>query len=425
MSLSSSLIKLPFSHGIEVELPLMKSDGSWIDSGDMVKIMPELIKKSKTILENFISKAPDFIKKKIVKTGFIDKHPEKKSSYVTVFYKLPDGGELEICVIGRDSHGVSSTWILELVTPPCEYIQEMQWWLHTLFKTVSEYIENLKGVLILPTGMNPTQEFANGITFGDHHHIGIPDKEVKRLAYNLIRNFIPHLIACSVNSPMYNNQPPKIKKNSINAICSNLPLSHRLKFNSLQLKHVPNLPRSDFDKNRFAQIVEKKVIESRMVDMYPFTKYNTIEIRIFDSQPCILSRLGIMILIQALALKAKKILEKAKKDGKSEVQVPNISKDILKTLRDRAWTNGLTSAFLKDNTLESQDSEFAKIYQGFLAPDFTRKIQHFFMAAMNFIYYVKEEIEEIGVLGTPYIENIGITIFGGNKSVLAPPIPPA
>ncbi|MHA1401272.1 MAG: hypothetical protein ACTSQE_13065, partial [Candidatus Heimdallarchaeaceae archaeon] len=35
------------------------------------------------------------------------------------------------------------------------------------------------------------------------------------------------------------------------------------------------------------------------------------------------------------------------------------------------------------------------------------------------------EIEEIGVLGTPYIENIGIPIFGGNKSVLAPPIPPA
>ncbi|MHA2323442.1 MAG: glutamate-cysteine ligase family protein [Candidatus Thorarchaeota archaeon] len=163
--------------------------------------------------------------------------------------------------------------------------------------------------------MNPTQEYLRNLSFGEHHHILSPsiDEKTKIAVYNMIRNFLPHLIALSVNSPFENKKPSDevIVTDDGRVRAPRCKRSIRLFRNTTQMgptnefELIPYLRGTD--KEAFARHVNRSY--ARMVDMYPFTDYGTIEIRVFDTQLSIPRRMGLALLLQALALKAKKMVE--------------------------------------------------------------------------------------------------------------------
>lgn len=65
---------------------------------------------------------------------------------------------------------------------------------------------------MISTGLNPTQEYLRNLSFGEHHHIlsKSTDDKTRIAVYNMIRNFMPHLIALSVNSPFENKKPTDV-----------------------------------------------------------------------------------------------------------------------------------------------------------------------------------------------------------------------
>jgi gamma-glutamyl:cysteine ligase YbdK (ATP-grasp superfamily) len=126
-----------------------------------------------------------------------------------VSYDDSSGVAKEYTLLGHDPNVTSLTWILEVATPPCTTLEELAWWVQTLIAISYESLPKDSPVILVSTGLNPTQDYLKNLSFGEHHHILSPaSDEHERIAiYNMIRNFIPHLIALTVNSPFENKKP--------------------------------------------------------------------------------------------------------------------------------------------------------------------------------------------------------------------------
>ncbi len=409
-----------------MEIQLIRNDGSWLPGAEMTEFIREMAEETAPILEERVNEdsTPDIIKKKVksIKAVRKDKGHLHDVDYVVVGYDVPGSSKpVEIDAIGKDTHVTAvGTWIIELVSPPCEYLEELQWWLHNLLSVVYDYAhKELTGSTIISAGLNPTQQFETGLSFGDHHHIGVPDKTLRLYVYNMLRTFIPHLVAISVNSPLSNNEIPAIDelgKEDPKRLRSSSSLSQRLENNTGQLGVTPFLKSDDID--YFSEVVKKPVDMCRMVDIFPFTSWGTIEVRLFDAQPSVLSRLAIAVVIQALALKAKKFYE-------SKTPIPEIDMSCLERNRKFALQSGPLSAYKGDANFDSDSSEFIQVYQGGCAPDFSSRLGYMFQAVENMIYFLRDEFAEMGLIGTPYLEPLGLCVFPGSKDNRAPPIPPA
>ncbi|MEW5759549.1 MAG: hypothetical protein AB1779_02140 [Candidatus Thermoplasmatota archaeon] len=420
-------LKLPFTHGIEMELQLVKNNGRWIDGTLMPNIMKELVYSAKEYLINIIkTDAPDEVKKKTV--GFeikeIKETGRNKGLVVVLKYKVKEKIE-EFEIIGRDAHGSGVTWILEIVTPPCEYLEELEWWTHMLLKVCHKIIKGMPGLMLISTGLNPMEKFSVGISFGDHHHIGIEDENLRKAVYNMIRNFIPHLIALSVNSPLMDSKIPEITVTPANSITLSSqidPFSIRLKENQRQLgpnderRYIPYLTKEK-GLDYFREVVQYATnYDARFVDMFPFTRFGTIEIRFFDSQLTPQDRIGYALIIEALALKAKEMYEK-------NIRIPDVSSETLVKNRERAIMKGPMIGFFRDKNLP-QDA-FRKIYQEEKVYDGEKRLQYIHESCINLLYYIKDELFRLGAGEKPYLNSMLIELFGGRKKVLTPPITPA
>ncbi|NHJ32182.1 MAG: hypothetical protein FK732_04915, partial [Asgard group archaeon] len=201
---------------------------------------------------------------------------------------------------------------------------------------------------------------------GEHHHLGgFKSVKEKKAAYNMIRAYIPHLIALSNTSPFIDGKPDGrtiLKKGDDGRTLILAPdcvRSHRLKENSGQLG--PNIPEylpyvgSSFTRQQFSRYVRKEVPDDRYVDAFPFTTYDTIECRFFDAQYDQNIRMSITILLQALALKAIKYTRAGK-------VIPDIKGNTLYEHRKRAVNFGMFAKFQGDPSIESLGGEFVKHY---------------------------------------------------------------
>ncbi|MCK5047706.1 MAG: hypothetical protein KAS22_14060, partial [Candidatus Heimdallarchaeota archaeon] len=183
--------------------------------------------------------------------------------------------------------------------------------------------------------------------------------------YNMIRAYIPHLIALSNTSPFIDGKPDGrtiLKKGEDGRTLILAPdcvRSHRLKENSGQLG--PNIPEylpyvgPSFTRQQFSRYVRKEVPDDRYVDAFPFTTYDTIECRFFDVQYDQNIRKSITILLQALALKAVKITRAGK-------AVPDVKGNTLYEHRKRAVNFGMFAKFQGDPSIESLGGQFVKHY---------------------------------------------------------------
>ena len=391
--------KLIYSHGIEIENHLaLKDNGTVLVGNNLLILWNTMFEKAYEYLKDLKDKkkAPPEILAKIVKIEVeeVDKH-ERVIKFVFIHYKL--GKEtIKVNVFGPDPNISQITWLLELVTPPCEYLEELEWWIAILYEAAMVGLKNQEPkVVLFPIGLSPMEErFRSGLSCGSHHHIGISDKKEKIAVYNMFRNFVPHLIALSASSPFINQAPkgtPKIREiNGHKQVIGRFTHSNRLANNTGQIG--PNIPEylpilKDTDgKEQFSQYVKKTPPDDRMVDVYPFTDYNTIELRFFDAQPFSENRLATVLLLQALALKAKSLV-------KNKTPVPTINSSILFENRQKSIEMGLLAQFSIDG---STNSDFSNFYNFNVITG--KKATRLLDSTTSMILYLKDELQQFNRL---------------------------
>jgi len=319
-------------------------------------------------------------------------------------------------LLGHDPNVTSLTWILEIATPPCTTLEELAWWVQTLIAISYEALPKDSQAILVSTGLNPTQEYLRNLSFGEHHHILSPsiDEKTKIAVYNMIRNFIPHLIALSVNSPFENKAPSDeiVVDDEGRVRAPRCKRSIRLFRNTTQMgptnefELIPHI--KDSDKDAFAKHVNRSY--ARMVDMYPFTDYGTIELRVFDTQLSIPRRMGLALLLQALALKAKRMTEKGE-------TIPDIGPKTLSANRASAVSAGLWGPFRPSDGKD----EYHTIYNHQITDvgeiDSSKRNRFLGDAIVSMFYMIKDELEDLNIVENPFMQALLVSVFGSEFSL--------
>lgn len=413
--------RLPFTQGVEIEVQIVDQGGSLLQGQSLIRVWDHLLKRAAAMLEKKVLEgAPSIVRERLVRVGRVEKERQgRRLPYITVSYRMRGGRNVEIYAFGPDPNISQVTWILELVTPPCETMEELGWWIKSLYRVALDSLPSGYGIISI--GFNPKEaEYRSGVTFGDHYHIGMPDSRDRLAAYNFLRCFLPHLIALSVNSPFMNEGPTgnvKVKKMpKVTILGQNNVRSLRLKFNKGQTgpadkdHYIPFLER--LDRRQFDKIVSREPPDDRFVDMFPFTDYGTIEIRVFDSQFSVSRRLALVAIIQALAYKAVKL-------ARSGQRLPDVSSEVLVDNRDKAIEFGLFGKFFGDDGLNISNKQFAKYYN--LDPDTEKPNTKLFEAVQSMLKFIQSEVEELGF--QEYLKPVLASVMG--TSQLEPPCSPA
>ncbi|TFG33976.1 hypothetical protein EU527_05830 [Candidatus Thorarchaeota archaeon] len=408
-------MQLPFPHGIEVELQIIKKDGNWIRGEDILEVFDKIVSGAKRLLDRKIrASSVESIRHKYIQSAQTEEG--ERGSRIVVTYLDPAGTPKEFTLLGRDPNVTTITWILEIATPPCTSLEELAWWIQTLIAVSFESLPKESQAILISTGLNPTQEYLRNLSFGEHHHIlsSETSEGAKIAIYNMIRNFIPHLIALSVNSPFENKKPtdeitidesgivraPKCKK-SIRLFKNTTQMGPTNEF-----ELIPYITKSD--KEAFAKHVNRSY--ARMVDMYPYTDYGTVEIRICDTQLSIPRRVGLALIIQALSLKAKRMVEQG-------ISIPDVGASTLAANRLSAITAGLWGAF---RVGEGED-EFFNIYNYQIEDDgsinLSKHNRYLGDAIISMFYLIKNELEELKIVENPFMQAILVSIFGSDFSL--------
>lgn len=416
-----SSTRLPFTQGVEMEIQIVDQSGGLLQGQHLIKVWEYLLKRAEAVMQKTVlDGAPNIVREKFIRLRRVEKERQgRKLPYITVTYRMPGGKTVDIYAFGPDPNISQVTWILELVTPPCETMEELGWWMNSLYRVALNSLPSGHGIISI--GFNPKEaEYRSGVTFGDHYHIGLSDNRDRVAAYNLLRCFLPHLIALSVNSPFINEAPTgsvKIKKTpKVFVLSQNSVRSLRLKFNKGQTgpadkdHYIPFLER--LDRKLFDRIVNREPPDDRFVDMFPFTDYGTIEIRVFDSQFSVSRRLALVAIIQTLAYKAVKL-------ARSGQKLPDVNSEVLVNTRDKAIEFGLFGKFFGDEKLSSSSKWFAKYYN--LNPDTEKPNTKLFESVQGMLQFIQGEVEELGFQG--YLKPVLTSVMGSRQ--LQPPCSPA
>ncbi|MGY5863945.1 MAG: glutamate-cysteine ligase family protein [Candidatus Thorarchaeota archaeon] len=408
-------MQLPFPHGIEVELQVIRKDGTWIRGENILKVFDKIVSSAKNLMDKKIrTSTVESVKRKYKQSAQTEEG--ERGSRIVAAYEGPNGEPKEYTLLGHDPNVTSLTWILEVATPPCTTLEELAWWIQTLIAISQESLPKDSKAILVSTGLNPTQEYLRNLSFGEHHHILSPsvDEKTKIAVYNMIRNFLPHLIAISVNSPFENKKPtdevtvtddgkvraPRCKR-SIRLFKNTTQMGPTNEF-----ELIPYL--SGTDKEAFARHVNRSY--ARMVDMYPFTDYGTIEIRVFDTQLSIPRRMGLALILQALALKAKRMVE-------SGETIPDVGPNSLAANRESAVAAGLWGPFKASST--TKESEYVKIYNSQITDDgrLSEKKNRFLSDAVASMFYmIRNELEELNIIENPFMQALLVSVFGSEFS---------
>ncbi|MFX1431893.1 MAG: hypothetical protein ACFFCY_17130 [Promethearchaeota archaeon] len=420
---------LAFTHGIEMELIIADDNGDYPPGEEMVYRMKEIVKDAIKIMDEILFEGrndflpvPDYIRQKVLARPW-GRDDLEKGYAMDIRYALGDS-YVDIDTFARDGNVTAITYILELVTPPCAYVEELAFWASTLFLLAKATLP--KDLHIIASAINPaTREYMRGVSQADHSHLGNFESELEKIqAYCMIRNFIPHIIALTCNSPILNNKPTDVVKIINNRITApNCVRSLRLKNNTTMLSNndpthfIPYLTSSDQNsQNYFLQVVQKASLEDgRFQDVFPFTDWGTIEVRISDAQISICRRIGIALLIQTMCYKAKKLLQNG-------IWVPDAGSNTIAPNRKAAIDRGLISLFrpapdLTREKLAQYDPEFAEQYLG---PK-DQPVRYMMQAVQRMFFYLKNELKELGFLYSPFMKPILQSVFG-SVSYAEPPI---
>lgn len=161
-------IPLPFTHGIEMELIIADDNGNYPPGDEMVFRMKEIVKDAIKIMDQILYEGrsdflpvPDYIRQKVLARPY-GKDDIEKGYVMDIRYSL-GGNYVDIDTFGRDGNVTAITYILELVTPPCEYAEELAYWSSTLFQLAKATLP--KDLHIIASAINPaTKEYQRGLS---------------------------------------------------------------------------------------------------------------------------------------------------------------------------------------------------------------------------------------------------------------------
>ncbi len=317
---------------------------------------------------------------------------------IDVAFTLSHGVEQEIQVVDPDTgrlvgrvndvlgnvKGVWRKWIdrdaydtqLEYMTGINEGLDQIVEGLPDLRGLAFEAAED-EGLALIAAGVNPVVEAREGENFGEHHHIGVSSSKEQSRVHNLIREFTPELTALSVNSPIYAGRDTGVK--SLRAYRS---------------EHIRYPSRVSYDTlvgYEEKELTDKFFGNPRYWDVTPFSSEGkpTVEVRLFDTQTPTKNVIALAALLEAIALKAKKMNER-------DETPPMLSKEVIKENRNQAIMHGLDGDFMVENNVGyiGKGETFAYHYNDPSKGADTVKAHD---AVESLLSYVEEEISEIGV----------------------------
>ncbi len=424
---------LPFSHGMEMELIVCHTkDGTYLEGDDMTHTMKEMVNDATQIFKQLINYErddfpymPEYIRNKICKMPY-NRTDIEKGFLCCIDYQIENSYANQVVPVdmfGRDGNVTMATFILELVTPPCQYAEELAYWAGTLFNVAKATLP--RGYSIMSTAMNPTmKEYIRGLSHSDHHHCGSFSSDQEKVqCYSMVRNFIPHIIALSVNSPILNSKPTDVIKSKIvdgkpRYTAPKCIRSIRLLNNSTMLsdstdpkKYLPYLSGVngvDADQQLLLSTTGyASLYDARFQDVFPFTKYGTIELRICDAQISICRRIGIAMLVETMYYKARKLLS-------AGIYVPDVNSETICLNRKMAIERGLIGLFNGQNLDRSYVDQydttgfFSECYLG----PVDRPHRFMFQAVEQMFRYFKDELVELGYMTSPFLKPLLQSVFG-------------
>ncbi|MHA1267524.1 MAG: glutamate-cysteine ligase family protein [Candidatus Helarchaeota archaeon] len=403
-------IELPFSMGLELELQMITKEGLFLSGDEMVFHMKQMVENSHEILSKSLDDGtiPKFIARKIRDEPHITQN-EEKGTVLSLNYEI-NGRGVDIEIFGRDGNVASITYILEVVTPPCTTLDELVWWCQRL--TALAELVMPKELFVISTGFCPLQrEYYRGLSFGTHFHLGnFKDEKEKYKVYNMLRNFLPHIVALTVNSPFINGTPTDDVRVIQNRYAAPGCLrSVRLKSNVSMLSrsdprvYIPYLY-PEHDSNYFLNVIEKASLEdARFQDIFPFTEWGTIELRICDAQLSLARTIGMALTIQAIGLLAR-----------SMKTIPDVGSKTIVTNRESAITRGLFGTFRAAEApfreMMQSNPTFTELYLG----DFKKNKLHtyIFESVQKMFVLLKGIFKKTRFLETPFLNPLLLSVFG-------------
>ncbi|MEM2373403.1 MAG: glutamate-cysteine ligase family protein [Thermoproteota archaeon] len=246
---------------------------------------------------------------------------------IPLYYTLPNVDERGFRLIWRDEAYPTQ---LEISTRVCHNLDDIEKELTHLVKLSVKTVKE-SGYNLIASGAHPFEEPNFGEFFSEHHHIGATDNKEKIWIYNMIRNFIPEIMALTVNSPILLGNPCGVKSIRMDVRNPNIG----------PIDGVPYL--TDYDFLRTAELINKS--DARLMDVTPFSRKPTVEVRIMDNQISIERSVAIAAILEALAFKARKILNEGN-------IIPGVSQEVLARNREAALTHGLSAIFNVDNNIK-------------------------------------------------------------------------
>lgn len=245
--------------------------------------------------------------------------------------------------------------VLEIATDVCDDIDEAKRNVTNLRNKLFDYCEE-KGYELAASGTHPFAKWEEQdvtkeeryeeviedlrwtgkreLIFGQHVHIGVETKEKAIYVTNVIKNFLPHILALSTNSPFWQGEETGLKSTRIRI------------FDSLPRTGLP----MHFEDWEHYKNVENRLIEGGSIDdvtmiwwdVRPRADLGTVEIRIADLPTTVEESIGLAALTQALVCKISTIYEN------ENMELPfRLDQEIIKENRWRALRDGLDGTFIK------------------------------------------------------------------------------
>jgi gamma-glutamyl:cysteine ligase YbdK (ATP-grasp superfamily) len=419
---------LPFTNGVEMELQMIRKDGTFMSGDQMVNFMGDIVKGAHEKLKSWMDERlmPDYIAQKM--GGYPELYNDhEKGLIMRVPSPLPDGSRIMIDSFGRDGNVAAITYILELVTPVCSFVEELAWWESTLISLAQQCIPASTELNIVSTGLNPMQEYMRGLSFSDHNHLGSFSSSLEKMQYyDMIRNFIPAIISLSANSPIVLGKPTdEIKVVKGRYAAPGCVRSVRLLNNTTMLSGTNNpnkyppyiLDDNEETRQNFLRTVGKAdFYDARFQDLYPYTDFGTIEVRVQDAQMSVCRRVGMSMLLQTLGYKTRKILAAGR-------YVPCVSSETIVKNRERAVKQGLFGTFTTEGINEQEfrdyDPEFSDMYLGPAGGE--GKPRYLFEHVQRLLQWLAPEFKELGYNRSPYLQPLLVSVYGDIPNGILPP----
>jgi hypothetical protein len=316
------LAPLPFTHGVETECFLATKKGNVFGHGGFEKVYRQVL--NERLKQELQKKLPEHYSRKVKSLEIAQ---ATGSTYDALYLRYESRhGVIENELISVDRN-VAEWPLLELATPPCETAYEIAWWSSTLHRLLVDAVRSVgTDAAVLNAGVGPYENMeviVQGDSFptcGEHHHIAFySDQRRAEFSefYHMLRLWIPNFIMLGANSPFASGKPTgKIRLNDHEAPFPRCARDLRVMYN---FKHMCNFHEGEYmpflkdgwrSKEDLLRAFNEQTgsfrKDTHFLDYDPISRKKTTEVRVFDSGPSTARRVGIALLLQAMAVSALK-----------------------------------------------------------------------------------------------------------------------